>query len=151
MIQLLIKSVPWRISANYDIPIRLINVPVPRYGRQYHAIERPIRAPVDYRKHVWSSAFLDSTHEPAHYIEVFGNTRKKEVKLDNPLSFDQCAISSVLLYTDFVLHNFPTDQVIVINAGSTPQEVLILRGAYDIETIIAMLNESDAFPVRIGV
>ena len=30
-------------------------------------------------------------------IEVFGNTTKKEVKLDNPLSFDQCYISSVSL------------------------------------------------------
>ena len=83
-------------------------------------------------------------------IEVLGNTRKKEVKLDNPLSFDQCSISSVSLYTDFVLHNVSTDQVVVINAGNTPQEVLIPRGAYNIETIIAMLNESDAFPVRIG-
>ena len=77
-------------------------------------------------------------------IEVFGNTTKKEVKLDNPLSFDQCYISSVSLYTDFVLHNVPTDQVVVIDAGNTPQEVTIPRGAYDIETIIAMLNRSDA-------
>ena len=83
-------------------------------------------------------------------IEVFGNTTKKEVKLDNPLSFDQCYISSVSLYTDFVLHNFPADQVIVINVGNTPQEVVILRGAYDIETIIAMLIASDAFTVWIG-
>ena len=83
-------------------------------------------------------------------IEVFGNTMKKEVKLDNPLSFDQCSISSVSLYTDFVLYNVPNDQVIVINAGSTPQEVLIPQGAYDIEKIIAVLNASDAFPVRIG-
>ena len=44
-------------------------------------------------------------------IEVFGNTTKKEVKLDNPLSFDQCSISSVSLYTDFVLHNVQTDHV----------------------------------------
>ena len=43
--------------------------------------------------------------------EVSGNTTKKEAKLDNPLSFDQCFISSVSLYTDFVLHNVPTDQV----------------------------------------
>ena len=47
-------------------------------------------------------------------IEVLDNTRKKEVKLDNPLSFDQCSNSSVSLYTDFVLHNVSTDQVIVI-------------------------------------
>ena len=33
-------------------------------------------------------------------IEVFGNTTKKEVKLDNTLSFDQCYISSVSLYID---------------------------------------------------
>ena len=84
-------------------------------------------------------------------IDVFGNTTKKEVKLDNPLSFDQCSISSVSLYTDFVLHNFPTDQVVVINAGSTQQEVAIPRGAYNIETIIAMLHSSDALPIRIGV
>ena len=77
-------------------------------------------------------------------IEVFGNTTKKEVKLDNPLSFDQCYISSVSLYTDFVLHNVPNDQVVLINAGSSPQEITIPRGAYDIETIIAMLNASDA-------
>ena len=87
-------------------------------------------------------------------IEVFGNTTKKEVSeagLDNPLSFDQCSISSVSLYADFVLHNVPTDQVVLINAGSTTQEITIPRGAYDIETIIAMLNASDAFPVRSGI
>ena len=70
-------------------------------------------------------------------IEVFSNTTKKEVKLDNPLSFDQCYISSVSLYTDFVFHNVPTDPMIVINSGRTPEEVAIPRGAYDIETIIA--------------
>ena len=77
-------------------------------------------------------------------MEVFGNTTKKVGKLDNPLSFDQCYISSVSLYTDFVLHNVLSDQVMLINAGNTPQEVLISSGAYDIETIIAMLNASDA-------
>ena len=57
-------------------------------------------------------------------IIVFGS-EKKQVKLDNPLSFGQCSISTVLFYTDFVLHNVPTDQVIVINAIVSPQEVLI--------------------------
>ena len=80
-------------------------------------------------------------------IEVFRNTTKKEVYLDNPLSFDQCSISSVSHYTDFVLHNFPTDQVVLINAGSALQEVVLPRGAYNIETIIAMLHSSDAFTV----
>ena len=73
------------------------------------------------------------------------------MKLDNPLSFDQCYISSVSLYTDFVLHNVPNDQVVLINAGETIQEITIPRGAYDIETITAMLNASDAFPVRSGI
>ena len=56
-------------------------------------------------------------------MEVFGNTTKKEVKLDNPLSFDQWYISFVSLYTDFVLHNVPSDQVILIDAGTSPHEV----------------------------
>ena len=47
-------------------------------------------------------------NEPFSMIEVFGN-EKKEVKLDNPFSLDQCSISSVSLYTAFVLHNVPTD------------------------------------------
>ena len=41
-------------------------------------------------------------------IEVFGSG-KREVKLDDPLSFDRCSISSVSLYTDFMLHNLPSD------------------------------------------
>ena len=78
-------------------------------------------------------------------IEVFGNNSKKEVKLDNPLSFNKCYISSVSLYTDFVLHNIPSDQVVVMNGGRTDESILsIPRGVYDIETIIAMLNVSDA-------
>ena len=55
----------------------------------------------------------------------------------------------VVLYRFRVAH-VPTDQVVVINAGTSPQEVLLPRGAYDVETIIAMLNASDAFIFRIG-
>ena len=78
-------------------------------------------------------------------IVVFGNNSKKEVKLDNPLSFNKCYISSVSLYTDFVLHNIPSDQVVVMNGNRTDEsEISIPRGAYNIETIIAMLNASDA-------
>ena len=73
-------------------------------------------------------------------MEVFGNTTKKEVKLDNPLSLDQCSISSVSLYTDFVLHNVPTDQVILIDAGTSPHEVLIPRGAYDITNGMSVIR-----------
>ena len=78
-------------------------------------------------------------------IKVFGNNSKKEVKLDNPLSFNKCYISSVSFYTDFVLHNIPTDQVVVMNGSRTDERIILIpRGAYDIETIIAMLNASDA-------
>ena len=84
-------------------------------------------------------------------IEVFGNTTKKDVKLNNPLLFDQISLSAVSLYTNFVLYNVPTEQMVAINAATSPQEVLIPRGAYDIETIITMLNARDAFPIRIGV
>ena len=59
---------------------------------------------------------IDSTNQFS-MIEVFGNNNKNEVKLDNPLSFNQCYISSISLYTDFVLHNVPTDQIVVINGG----------------------------------
>ena len=85
-------------------------------------------------------------------IEVFGNNSKKEMQLDNPRSFDKCYISFVSFYTDFTFHNVPYDQVIVINGDRTDESVIsIPRGAYDIETIIAKLNASDAFPIRIGV
>ena len=35
------------------------------------------------------------------------------------LSFDHCYISSVSLYTEYVLHKVSTDQMIVINKGIT--------------------------------
>ena len=55
-------------------------------------------------------------------IKVFGNTTKKEVKLDNPLSFDQWLhLVRVVVYGLCVLHNVPTDQVVLINAGETIQ------------------------------
>ena len=57
-------------------------------------------------------------------IEVFGNNSKKEVKLDNPLSFNKCYISSVSLYTDFLLHNIPSDQVIVMNGNRTDESII---------------------------
>ena len=78
-------------------------------------------------------------------IEVFGNNSKKEVKLDNPLSFNQCYVSSVSLYTDFVLQNVPQDQLVMTNGVyANSSEITIPQGVYEIETIIAMLNSSDA-------
>ena len=41
--------------------------------------------------------------------------------------------------------------MVVINAGNTSQEVVIPRGAYNIETIIAMLNVSEAFMFELSV
>ena len=67
------------------------------------------------------------------------------MKLDNPLSYNKCFISSVSFYTDFVLHNVQTDQVVVMNGGRTDESIKsIPQGTYDFETIIAILNVSDA-------
>ena len=57
-------------------------------------------------------------------IEVFGNNSKKEMKLDNPLSFDKCYISLVSFCTDFTFHNVPSDQVVVINGDRTDESVI---------------------------
>ena len=87
---------------------------------------------------------IESTNQFS-MIEVFGNNSKKELKLDNPLSFNQCFISSISFYTDFVLHNVSTDQIVVINGGYlNSSEITIHQGVYEIETIITMLNSSDA-------
>ena len=46
-----------------DNPILSVDVRLPRYGCQYHAIKRRIRVPVDDGGRVRSSVFLDSTDE----------------------------------------------------------------------------------------
>ena len=84
---------------------------------------------------------------------MFGNTTKKKVKLDkSSLIRSVATISSVSLYRDFVLHNVPTDQVVLINAGETIQRDHDFTNAVhtNIETIIAMLNASDAL-VQSGI
>ena len=85
-------------------------------------------------------------------IEVLVSS-KKNVKLDNPLLF----VRSVFHLVRAALYRFrvaqrthwlnDSDQ----RKDNTAQEVIIPQGAYDIETIIAMLNTSDAFRVQIGV
>lgn len=73
------------------------------------------------------------------------NTPKTVVKLENPLSFKQCYISAISLYTDFQLYNVPKDQVIVIDGNATDHATVeIPKGTYEIEEVIAMLNTSDA-------
>ena len=73
---------------------------------------------------------IDSTNQFS-MIEVFRNNNKNEVKLDNPLSFNQCYISSVSLYTDFVLHNVPTDQIVVINGGYANSYQITIQSIQD--------------------
>lgn len=73
------------------------------------------------------------------------NTPKTIVKLDRPLSFKQCYISSVSLYTDFQLYNIPEDQIVVIDGNTTDHATIeIPKGVYEIEELIALLNTSDA-------
>lgn len=73
------------------------------------------------------------------------NTPKTVVKLDRPLSFKQCYISSVSLYTDFQLYNIPEDQIVVIDGNTTDHATIeIPKGVYEIEELIALLNTSDA-------
>ena len=85
-----------------DNPIRSNDVPAPRYGKQYLASEWRIRTPVDHRGTDWRLRYPDfNVSQSVRMIEVF-ESRKKEAELDNPLSFDQCSISSLSLYTDFV-------------------------------------------------
>ena len=73
------------------------------------------------------------------------NTPKTVVKLENPLSFKQCYISAISLYTDFQLYNIPKDQVVVIDGNATEHATVeIPKGTYEIEEVIAMLNTSDA-------
>ena len=45
------------------------------------------------------------------------NRSKTEVKLDNPLSFKKCFISSISLYTDFELYNVTEEQIVVIDGN----------------------------------
>ena len=62
------------------------------------------------------SLTLKSTNQFS-MIEVFGSG-KMELKRDNPLSFDQCSVTSMSLYADYVLQNVPPDQVILTDSGT---------------------------------
>ena len=67
------------------------------------------------------------------------NTPKTVVKLENPLSFKQCYISAISLYTDFQLYNVPKDQVIVIDGNATDHATVeIPKGTYEIEELIGI-------------
>ena len=76
------------------------------------------------------------------------NTPKTVVKLENPLSFKQCYISSISLYTDFKLFNVDSDQLIKVYGDKTntelTAEIEIPRGQYTIEELLALLNCSDS-------
>lgn len=73
------------------------------------------------------------------------NTAKTDVQLPNPLSFKHCYISSVSIYTDVKLYNVTTDQLVVINGNKDEySEIIIPRGSYTIEEVIALMNTGDA-------
>ena len=77
------------------------------------------------------------------------NTAKTLVKLENPLSFKQCYISAISLYTDFMLFNVASDQVVKVygnkeDATELSAEIEIPRGQYTIEELLALLNCSDS-------
>ena len=77
------------------------------------------------------------------------NTPKTVVKLENPLSFKQCYISAISLYTDFLLFNVASDQVVKVygnkeDATELSAEIEIPRGQYTIEELLALLNCSDS-------
>ena len=93
-------------------------------------------------------------------IKVFGNTTLLQRRKWNWtilfLSFFRSIsgynLVCVVGIRDFVLHNVPTDQVVLINAGETIQRDHDFTNAVhtNIETIIAMLNASDAL-VQSGI
>ena len=77
------------------------------------------------------------------------NTAKTLVKLENPLSFKQCYISAISLYTNFMLFNVASDQVVKVygnkeDATELSAEIEIPRGQYTIEELLALLNCSDS-------
>ena len=51
--------------------------------------------------------------------------------LHRTLSYNQCYVSSISLYTDFVLHNVPTDQVVVINGGYSNSYQITIQSIQD--------------------
>ena len=84
-------------------------------------------------------------------IDVFGNITKTNVNVGNPLSFDLCCFSSMSLYTDFVLHNIPTDQVIItIKVNSSDVEDLRYQVKtwgeyYELYIVLDVTLMADAF------
>ena len=93
---------------------------------------------------------IDNNDEDINFKSQFSiaqvcNTSKTTVQLDNTISFDRCYISSVSVYTDFKLYNVTEDQIIIINGNVDDfSEIVIPRGSYTIEEIIALMNTSDA-------
>lgn len=87
----------------------------------------------------------DTNFKSQFSIAQVCNTSKTTVQLENTISFDRCYISSVSVYTDFKLYNVTEDQIIIINGNVNDfSEIVIPRGSYTIEEIIALMNTSDA-------
>ena len=100
----------------------------------------------DFDKEKQSSQSKEDTNFKSQFsIAQVCNTSKTTVQLDNTISFDRCYISSVSVYTDFKLYNVIEDQTVIINNNIDEfSEIIIPRGSYTIEEIIALMNTNDA-------
>ena len=69
-----------------DNPIRLIDVPVPRYGKHYHATESRVRTPSDHRGPSWRRSCTILSHSisvpsrPCHTIPISCCTTSQPTK-----------------------------------------------------------------------
>ena len=77
------------------------------------------------------------------------NQSKTELTLPNPLSFKNCYISEVDVYTDFKLYNVTYDQIVRIygnkeSSSELTAEVYVSQGQYTIEELLALMNCSEA-------
>ena len=77
------------------------------------------------------------------------NQSKTELTLPNPLSFKNCYISEVDVYTDFKLYNVTYDQIVRIygnkeSSSELTAEIYVSQGQYTIEELLALMNCSEA-------
>jgi len=94
-----------------------------------------------------SSVTNATTSQFTLYQKLTNNTTV--VQLKNPLSFNNCYISEVDVYTDIQLHNIATQQVVKIygnmyDYNELTATITIPPGGYSIEELLALLNCSDS-------
>ena len=128
-----------------DNPIRSNDVPAPRYGKQYLASEWRIRTPVAIEERIEGEGIptLMSANQFVwlKYLGV-GRRRRSWTTLFHSISVPSHPCRSIPI---------SCAQRPNWSSGADQCRDIPTRGDYDIETVIAMVNASDAFPVRIGV